>query len=410
MALKDTEIRALQPKLTPFKVADGKGLYIEVFPNGSKLWRLKFRSNGKEKRLALGKYPDVTLAKARAKCNEARAKIADGVDPAAEKQRLKIQAVLDSGNTFAGVAEDYIETKLVRERKAQGTLVKARWFLELLTPAIGFRPIAEIEPAEILAPLKKIERKGNFETAKRCRAFASRVFRFGVATARCKADPTALLQGALIAPKVTHHAAITDPAKVGELLRAIDSYTGSPITKYAMQIAPHVFVRPGELRHAEWLEIDVDDAIWHIPAGKMKARRPHDVPLTAQVLASLADIRELTGSGRYIFPSLQTPLRPMSENTINAAFRRMGYAQDELTGHGLRTTASTLLNEAGKWDDDVIETALAHKDTNQIRGTYNRAKYWDKRVEMASWWSDYLDVLRKGAEILDFPANGSTAP
>lgn len=402
MPLKDTEIRALQPKLTPYKKSDGLGLYLEIFPNGSKLWRLKYRFHDKEKRLALGKYPQVTLAKARIKRNEARDIIAEGMDPALEKRRAKIQARIDSGNSFTSVAEEFIATKLEAEGKAQGTIVKARWFLELLKPAIGSLPISDIEPAELLAPLKKIERKGNHETANLCRSFAGRVFRYGVATSRCKTDPAALLQGALIAPKVKHYAAITDPIKFGALLRAIDIYEGSPITRYALQFAPHVFVRPGELRHAEWGEIDFDQAEWQIPKGKMKARRPHAVPLSRQSLAILSDIRALTGAGQYIFPSLQTPKRAMSENTVNVALRRMGYTKEEMTGHGFRTSASSMLNESGKWNPDAIERALAHGDSDAVRGAYNRGTYWDERVLMAQWWSDYLDRLKSGGEVLPF--------
>jgi integrase len=403
MPLKDTEIRALQPKLTPYKKSDGLGLYLEVFPNGSKLWRLKYRIHDKEKRLALGKYPQVTLQKARKKRDEARELISEGVDPAIEKKRAKVQAQIDAGNSFASVAEEYIATKLIAEGRAQGTILKARWFLDLLKPAIGSLPISDIEPAELLAPLKRIERKGNHETANLCRSFAGRVFRYGVATSRCKTDPAALLQGALISPKVKHYAAIIDPVKFGGLLRAIDIYEGSPLTRYALQLAPHVYVRPGELRHAEWSEINFDEAIWNIPAPKMKARRDHSVPLSKQSLAILSDIQELTGAGRYVFPSLQTPSRPMSENTVNVAFRRMGYTKDEVTAHGLRTTASTLLNESGKWNPDAIERALAHGDSNAVRGAYNRGNYWPERVKMAQWWGDYLDQLKKGGEVIRYP-------
>lgn len=214
-----------------------------------------------------------------------------------------------------------------------------------------------------------------------------------------------MLQGALIAPKVKHYAAITDPVKFGALLRAIDIYEGSPITRYALQFAPHVFVRPGELRHAEWGEIDFDQAEWQIPKGKMKARRPHAVPLSRQSLAILSDIRELTGAGQYIFPSLQTPKRAMSENTVNVALRRMGYTKEEMTGHGFRTSASSMLNESGKWNPDAIERALAHGDSDAVRGAYNRGTYWDERVLMAQWWSDYLDRLKSGGEVLPFDTN-----
>lgn len=394
MALKDTEIKGFKPADKPYRKADEKGLYVEVFPNGSKLWRFKYRFLGAEKRMALGAYPDISLAVARGKRDEARALLASQTDPSQARKREKLQAKMNADNSFAVIAEEFIATKLEGEGKKEATLIKARWFLNLLRPSIGGMAIVEIQPTEILEPLKSLERKGNHETARRVRAFASRVFRFAVATGRATADPAALLKGGLISPKVKHHAAILKADKLGDLLRAIDAFSGSPITLHALRLAPHVFVRPGELRHAEWDEFDIGEAIWRIPAGKMKAKRPHAVPLSKQVLAMIEDIRELTGGGKYLFPSMQTRHRPMSENTVNVAFRRMGFGKDEVTGHGLRATASTLLNESGKWHPDAIERALAHGDSNPIRGTYNRGQYWDERVLMAQWWSDYLDSLR----------------
>jgi integrase len=252
-----------------------------------------------------------------------------------------------------------------------------------------------------------MEAKGRHETVNKCKAFAGRVFRYGVATARCNADPASLIGDALIKPKVKHLAAILDPEAVGAMLRAIEGYTGSQITYYALKIAPHVFVRPGELRHAEWSEFDLEKAIWRIPAAKMKLRRPHAVPLTKQVLGYLDELAELTGREGYVFPSVRTSRRPMSENTLNAAFRRMGFSGDEITAHGLRATASTLLNESSKWNPDAIERALAHGDSDAVRGSYHRGTHWDERVKMADWWSDHLDMLRTGAEILPFASRMS---
>ena len=229
-----------------------------------------------------------------------------------------------------------------------------------------------------------------------------------MATGRAKADPAALLKGALISPKARYYAAILDPAKLGELLRAIDDFSGSPITRFALQLAPHVFVRPGELRHAEWNEIDLGEAVWRIPAGKMKARREHSVPLSRQVIALFRDLRALTGPKGVVFPALHTTRRPMSENTVNAAFRRMGFDKDEVTAHGLRSTASTLLNESGLWNPDAIERALAHGFSDAVRGAYHRGQHWEERVRMAQWWSDFLDELKMGAEVVvlnAFPAN-----
>jgi integrase len=393
MAFKDTEIRALRPATSAYKRADGKGLYVEVFPNGSKLWRLKFRLAGKEKRLALGAYPEITLAEARRQCDIARAKIGQGIDPSLERKREKAAARFSAENSFERVAEEYI-AKMGNEGRAEATVTKASWFLSLLKPAIGSMPVSDVDPQMLLAALKKLESKGNYETAKKTRSFASRVSRYAVATGRATADPAALLNGALISPKAKHYAAILEPRKLGELLRAIDDFTGSPITRFALQIAPHVFVRPGELRHAEWSELDLKEATWSIPAGKMKARRAHAVPLSLQVVELFKALHELTGTDGYVFPAMHTSSRPMSENTVNAAFRRMGFSSDEVTGHGFRATASTLLNECGKWNPDAIERALAHGLSDAVRGAYHRGQHWDERVRMAQWWSDHLYELK----------------
>lgn len=405
MPLRDAEIRAIRAIASSVKKADGKGLYLEAFPNGSKLWRFKYRFGGKEKRLALGSYPEVSLADARKRRDEARSTIADGIDPGLERKRQKAIAKLSAANTFESIATEYIDRKMAGEGRAETTLVKARWFLDLLRPAIGAMAIADVDPQMLLAALKKLEAKGNYESAKKCRSFASRVFRYGVATGRCKADPAALLQGALITPKAQHYAAILEAAKLGELLRAIEAFSGSAITRSALQIAPHVFVRPGELRHAEWTEFDLEDAIWRISAGKMKARRAHAVPLSKQVIELLRSLQPLTGSGRYVFPSAYGGSRPMSENTLNASFRRMGFGKEEITAHGLRATASTLLNESGKWNPDAIERALSHGHSDAVRGAYHRGQHWEERVRMAQWWSDHLDELRNSIGVLPFPSS-----
>lgn len=400
MPLKDTQIRAIRATDKPIKKADGKGLYIEAVPSGSKLWRLKYRFAGKEKRLALGSYPDISLAEARKRCDAARALIEQGIDPGLKRKREKAAAKVSAENSFERIAEEYL-TKMEKDGRAEPTLVKARWFLSLIKPAIGSLPISEVDPQMLLAALKRLEAKGNYETAKKTRSFASRVFRYAVATARAKQDPADLLKGALVAPRARHYAAILEEPKLGELLRAIDDYSGQPVTKLALQIAPHVFVRPGELRHAEWSEIDLDEAVWRVPEGKMKARRPHSVPLSRQIVALFKELRSLTGPNGLAFPALHTSRRPMSENTLNAALRRMGFAKDEVSAHGFRSTASTLLNESGLWNPDAIERALAHGDSNAVRGAYHRGQYWDERVRMAQWWSDHLDRLRQGAEIID---------
>ncbi|MFN3621034.1 tyrosine-type recombinase/integrase [Sphingorhabdus sp.] len=395
MALKDTEIRALRPDDKPFKKADGKGLYLEVFPNGSKLWRLKYRFGGKEKRLALGSYPGVTLADARKKRDQAKVQIENGVDPSLERKRKKASAKLSADDSFNAIGAEYI-AKMKKEGRAEATLSKAHWFLSLLKPSIGAMPIREVDPQLLLAALKKLEGLGNYETAKRTRSFASRIFRYAVATGRASSDPAALLSGALVSAKARHYAAILEPNKLGELLRAIDGFTGSPVTKLALQIAPHVFVRPGELRHAEWHEIDFEGAVWKIPPNKMKARRPHAVPLSPQVVQLFLQLKELTGPEGYIFPAMHTSKRPMSENTVNSAFRRLGFGKEEITAHGLRSSASTLLNESGIWNPDAIERALAHGFSDAVRGAYHRGEHWDERVRMAHWWSNFLDKLKAG--------------
>lgn len=375
MALKEFQIRGLRPADKIYQCTDERGLYLEVHPNGSKLWRYKYRHMGKQKRLALGRYPDVGLAEARRRRDDARRKLEGGSDPLAERKHGKLVAAFKAANSFGDVAKEYID-KMVAEGRADTTTTKANWLLEQLAP-IAARPVADLKPIDVLAALKRLEAKGKHETARRCRSFASRVFRYAVATGRGETDPTSILRGALIAPKVTHHAAILEPEQVGELLRAIDGYTGHTVTRIAMQIAPHVMARPGELRMAQWSEFDLDAAVWKIPAERMKMRRPHAIPLSQQVLAYLEELQPLTGPEGFVFPAFHTSLRPTSDNTINQAFRRMGYSVGEVTPHGLRTTASTLLNESGQWSPDAIERSLAHADANTIRGIYNRGRYWE---------------------------------
>lgn len=406
MALSDTAIYKAKPGTKERKLADGKGLYLLLKPNGSKLWRLKYRFAGKERKLAIGQYPEVGVKDARTKAEEARKLIAAGYDPGVAKKEAALAASISAANTFKAVADEFIQ-KLEREGRAEATLIKARWLLKLLEPAIGRRPVAEITPHELLAVLKKVERKDLLETGRRLRSFASRVFRYAVATARADRDPAQLLIGALTTPTVTHHAAITDPKRLGELLRAIEGYSGEPTTQIALRLTPHVFQRPGEVRQAEWTEIDFGKAVWTIPAKRMKMRADHHVPLSRQALALLHEIQAITGDRRYVFPSVRSASRPMSENSINAALRRMDFSGKEMTAHGFRTTASSLLNESDKWNPDAIERALAHKDGNVVRGYYNRSPYWDERVRMAQWWSDHLDTLRDGAEIVPLCRRGA---
>jgi len=399
MALTDTAVRLAKAGDIDRKLSDEKGLYLLVTATGSKLWRVKYRIAGKEKKLALGSYPAVSLKDARAKRDEARRTTEAGNDPAAVKREARLAKQIANANTFAAVAAEYI-AKQEAEGKAAVTIAKTRWLLAKLTPALGTRPVSEISPHELLAILKASERAGQRETARRLRSFASRVFRYAVATARASFDPAQPLLGALTSPVAKHHAAITDPVAFGGLLRAIASYSGQPVTTIALRFTAHVFQRPGEIRQAEWSEIDFDKAEWVIPAARMKQRQPHRLPLSRQAVAILRQAEALSGGGHYVFPKLGSPLKPMCENAINGALRRMGFHADTMTAHGFRSTASSLLNESGKWSPDAIERALAHADGNQVRAIYHRGAHWPERVEMAQWWSDYLDTLRDGATVI----------
>lgn len=403
MALTDTAIKAAKHGAKPIKLFDERGLFLLLQPSGGKLWRLKYRILGKEKKLSLGVYPDVTLKEARKRRDEARTLLANGADPAGVKLEQAKSARRNAANTFKAIADEFID-KSAKEGRAAVTIKKTRWLLSLLESDLGNRPITEITPADLLETLQKIEAKGHLETARRMRSFAGRVFRYAVATSRATADPSSLLRGALVAPKVTHHSAILEPKAVGELLRAIDGYQGQPLTCIALKLTPHVFVRPGELRRAEWQEFDFDKAIWTIPAEKMKMRDPHVVPLSLQALELLESAKVISEGQQYVFSSLYPGNRPMSENTINASLRRLGYSGKEMTAHGFRSMASTLLNESGKWSADAIERALAHKDGNATRGAYHRGQHWDERVQMAQWWSDHLEILKTGADIVPLVA------
>lgn len=402
MALTDVAIRNAKPGAKAIKLADGGGMFLLVTPAGGKLWRLKYRIGGREKLLAIGAYPEIGLGEARRRREEARELIALGKDPSREKQRDKVRARVQAADTFAAICDEYCEKRRRDGSKgwSPATAKRSEYLLSLVCGSIGKLPIGEIEPADVLTAIRRIEGKGKLESARRSLQLAGSVFRYAVATARLASDPTRDLRGALAAPTVTHYAAILEPVKVGELLRAIDGYESMGLARLALQLAPHVFVRPGELRHARWAEIDLDGALWTIPAEKTKMRKDHRVPLSRQAVAILREIHALTGPAGYVFPSVRTRARPMSENTLNAGLRRLGYASDEMTAHGFRAMAATLLNECGKWHPDAIERALAHGDADKVRAAYARGAYWQERVEMAQWWSDHLDTLRKGADVV----------
>ncbi|MHB1247708.1 MAG: tyrosine-type recombinase/integrase [Sulfuriferula sp.] len=398
MALTDTAVRNAKPAEKPYKLADGNGLYLLV-NNTGKYWRQDFRFAGKRKTLALGIYPAITLASARQRCNEARKLLANDIDPAlfkAVKKQAKQQA---SENTFEAVAREWYAKKLPGWAPATASKVK-RYLEKDIFPWLGNRPIKDLGAPDLLATVRRVESRGALELAHRIREYSGQVFRYAVATGRAERDPSGDLKGALPPVKSKHHASVTDPKLIGDLMRAIKGFSGSFVTMCALQLAPLVFVRPGELRHAEWAEIDLDAAEWRIPGVKMKMKDPHIVPLSRQVIEILRTLQPLTGSGRYVFPSVRTTGRPMSENTINAALRRMGYEKHEMTGHGFRSMASTVLHEQG-WPHEAIERQLAHAERNAVSAAYNYAEHLPKRRDMMQHWADYLDGLAAGAKVVN---------
>jgi integrase len=398
MPLTDINCRTAKPGPKLRKLSDGGGLQLWIQPSGSRLWRYAYRFEGKQKLLAFGAYPDVSLAAARAARDSAKQSLGEGRDPSAAKRLTKLLEATGD-DRFRAVAAEYV-AKLRRENRSEATIDKVEWLLSFADPALGGLAVRAIKPIEILAVLRQVEARGKHETARRLRSTIGAVIRYAVATARADADPTAALQGALTTPVVTSRPAITKPQAVGALLRAIDGYDGQLTTQVALKLMALLFPRPGELRAAEWAEFDMDQALWTIPAARTKMRRPHGVPLAPQALSALAQLHAITGFGALLFPSVRTIKRPISENTLNAALRRLGYAQHEATAHGFRATASTLLNESGKWSSDAIERQLAHVEGNDVRRVYARGEYWDERVRMMAWWADYLDTLKAGAQVL----------
>lgn len=388
MPLTDVSARNAQPAERPLKLFDGDGLYLLVSPTGAKGWRFKYRVAGREKLLSFGPYPEVSLKAAREKRDVARRLVAAGTDPS--EQRREQRAA--SSTTFELVAREWLQ--LQQRSLAKRTLVKKVGRLEdFVFPWLGSVPIAHIRPPQLLAVLKRIEARNLNETAHRVRSECGAVFRYAVATGRAERDITPDLRGAL-APVITENRpTILDPARIGELLRAIDGYRGHQPTEYALRLLPLVFVRPGELRLAEWTEFDLHGATWRIPAARMKMREQHVVPLAKQVVSLIRELQALTGSGRLLFPSVRSADRPISDNTLNAALRRLGFTGNEIVAHGFRSMASTLLNEEG-WHPDLIELQLAHAERNEVRSAYNRAQRLTERRTMMQAWADQLDRLR----------------
>jgi integrase len=396
MPLTETAIRNAKPRKKRWMLADGGGLHLIIQPNGTKRWRQAFRIHRKQKALGFGIYPAVSLADARARRDAAKQQLEDGIDPSVQR-KIDKQA---RGNTFRLVAEELID-KMRREGRAPATLTKTQWLLEFAYKVIGDRPVAQITALELLAVLRKIESRGTYETARRLRSTCGMVFRYAIATGRAERDPSIDLRGALTTPRVKHRATIIEPTAIGALLRAIDGFDGRQTTLAALRLAPLVFVRPGELRHAEWKEFDLETAVWSISAEKTKMRRAHRVPLARQALAILNDLKAITGELRWLFPSVSSTVRPISENTLNAALRRLGYGPDVITAHGFRAMAATRLNEMGRWNPDAIERQLGHEEQNAVRRAYTHgAEYWSERVAMMQAWADYLDELREMGKVI----------
>ncbi|AOR77348.1 tyrosine-type recombinase/integrase [Novosphingobium resinovorum] len=395
-----TTVASAKPRERDYKLSDGGGLYLLVRPNGTKLWRLNYRYLEKHRTLAFGAWPEVSLADARDRRDDARRLLAAGTDPSHQQKVDAARARVEENDTFKLVAEEWV-AKNEREGLAEVTLRKLRWLLDKAYARIGDRPVAKITAQEVLAVLRAVEATGRHESARRMRSVLSRVFRYAIATTRAERDPASDLRGALTVPKAKHLAAITTEDRAGHLMRAIEGYSGHAITLFALKLSAHLFVRPGELRQAEWAEFNFDRSVWNIPAEKMKMRRPHRVPLSAQVVGLFEELWDLTGSGRYCFPSFRTGQRPMSENTVNAALRALGFGQEEMTAHGFRAMAATLLNETGQFNPDAIERQLAHMENNGVRRAYTRGEYWNERVALMQFWSDELERLRVGANILE---------
>lgn len=418
----DIAIRSIKPGDPRKRLNDGGGLYLLLsVKGGSHGWRFSYTINGVRKLLSFGTYPDTSLALARRKAEEARQLVSEGIDPSnvrktsraeALKQRQEFQlakAGLPPSGSFESIAREWLETVHI-VKVSSGHAERTRIRLEQdVFPWLGRRPIAEIKPPELLECLRRVESRGAIETAHRVKQSCGLIFRYAIATGLCERDPSADLREALTPIQSRHHSAITEPKRVGELLRAIDSYKGFPVTRAALALAPLLFQRPGELRKAEWAEIDLEEALWTIPSSRMKRTKEgkasgaaHLVPLSTQAIAILRDLHPLTGAGRHVFPSLRGDARPMSDAAVLAALRRMGFPKDEMTGHGFRAMARTMLAERLNVEDGVIEAQLAHNVRDSLGRAYNRTQFMEQRRAMMQTWANYLDRLRGGAQVLPF--------
>jgi integrase len=396
MLLTDIKIRNAKAGEKVQNLNDGRGLNLEISPRGGKWWRFRYTFKGKPNRISLGVYPDISLAQARERCEEARKLIAQGIDPSASKKEVKAEEQIQH-ETFEVIATEWFGKYQHTWTKNTAETIISRLRKDIF-PYIGKRPIREISAPELLAVLRRIEGRGAVETARRDRQKCGEIFRYGIATGRAERDIAADLQGAIPPPTKRHFASIHEPKEIGELLRACDGYKGSLVVRCALKLAPLTFVRPGELRHAAWAEISLENAEWRIPAERMKMKEKHIVPLSKQAIEVLEEIYPLTGTSHYIFPGERSWSRPMSENAVLAALRRLGYARGEMTGHGFRSMASTILHEQG-WESNIIERQLSHGDRNKIRAAYNFAEYLPERRKMMQSWADYLESLKNGVNL-----------
>jgi integrase len=407
MALTDMKIKNAKPQDKPYKNADGDGLTLIVTPAGGKWWRFRYRFDGKEKALSFGTYPEISLSTAREKRLEARKQVAAGIDPGVLRKEAKTEKIEFTENTFEKIAREWHDKLIHIWTPGHAVTITSRLERDLF-PMIGHRPIKEIKASDILDALRTVESRGAIETAHRIKTICSQVFRYAIATGRAEYDPTLNLKGALQPVVEKHHSAIVEPDKIGGLLRSIDGYQGTFTVMCALKLAPLLFVRPGELRQAEWSEFDFDAAQWTIPAERMKMKISHIVPLSLQAMGILESLKPFTGDGRYVFPSPRTMSRPMSNNAILSALRRMGYEKDEMSGHGFRAMARTILDEVLQFRPDFIEHQLAHAVRDPNGRAYNRTSHLAERAKMMQVWADYLDGLKAGAKVIPLKRAGAT--
>ncbi|MEZ2407305.1 tyrosine-type recombinase/integrase [Bosea sp. RCC_152_1] len=422
MPLTDVKIRSAKPSDRTLKLSDGEGLQLWISPAGARTWRLAYRSAGKQRAIGIGPYPAVSLSAARRARDAAKRLLATGNDPAAhgtvitvaldEARRIEAgaspreataaaaeaakqrEAVLP-GESFREVAKEWL-AKTSMDGRAEVTVEKVSWLLGFALDELGEKSVRSISSREVLGILRKVEARGRIESANRLRSVIGRVFRYAIATDKAENDPTIALRGAIATPVVRHRPAIVEEKPFGALLRAVWGFEGLATIRYALKLMAYLAPRPGELRLAEWSEFDLDGAAWNIPAGRMKMRRPHRKPLPLQALALLRELHDITGEGRLVLPGQRVWTRPLSENTLNACLRRLGYSADEVTAHGFRASFSTIANQSGKWSADAIEKELGHLDEDEARRAYARGMFWTERIDMMQWWADRCDELRQG--------------